>query len=120
MALTYSDVNTSIMENNWFRNRVRVSISTYANYLLNTGAEDAEYEAKVTTGQRIISGIDQAVQTILASLIGDVEIQGVGPTIPDNTLQMIVEKTVKKFYPVQPAAPSPQAGMGSYPLRPPM
>ena len=102
MALTYSDANASVFNNDWFRGRVRVASSNYTNYLLNTGTGDPEFDAKVAAGQRIATQSEHVVQTLMYTLSGDPEVQAAGPAIPDNTLQIIVEKTIKLFWPVTP------------------
>ena len=100
--LTLSDSQISLEQNNWFKGRVRTATSKYSNYLLNTATTDVEYEAKVNTGMRIAREADSAVQTLMFTLSGDAEVVAAGPGISDTQLQLIVEKTIKKFYPVQP------------------
>ena len=102
MALTFSDANASIFVNEWFKGRVRTASSNWVNYLLNTATNDPEYDAKVSAGQRIATQSEHVVQTLMYTLAGDTEVQAAGPGIPDATLQILVEKTIKLFWPVTP------------------
>jgi hypothetical protein len=104
MAMNYTEANT-LMTNSWFRDRVRVSTSTYANYLLNTDAEDPEYDQKINAATRLANQSEMVVNTLMFTLCGDAEVQLAGPAIPDAQLQAIVEKTILKFWPIQPAPP---------------
>jgi hypothetical protein len=119
MPMTYSDANASIMNNGWFRDRVRTATSTYANYLLNTDVADPDYDAKINAGMRIAQQSEMVVNTLMFTLSGDVEVQAAGPAIPDAQLQLIVEKTIKLFYPVTPSpAMMTSPGMPGYYPRP--
>lgn len=101
MALSYSDAIASIKNNNWFRTRVEEATSIYTNYLINTGTEDPNYDAKTQAGTRIASQSGQVVENLMFTLSGDQEVIQAGPAIPEAQLQMIVEKTLNKLYPVQ-------------------
>lgn len=121
MPMTYSDAIVSIEQNNWFRSRVREATSIYSNYLLNAATDDPEYASKISAGTRIASSADMVISTLMFTLSGDAEVLAAGPAIADAQLQMIVEKTIVKFYPVQPVTP---AALGYYPppplpMRPP-
>lgn len=106
--MTYTEA-ASLERNTWFIERVRVAVSTYANYLLNTPIEDALYEQKVTVATNLAKQSQAVVSTLMFTLAGDAEIQAAGPCIADPQLQMIVEKTLQKFYPVvPPPAPEPE------------
>ena len=105
MPMTYTEAS-QLPNNMWFRDRVRVAISTYANYLLNADAADPEYDQKISAGTRIANQSDYVLQTIMFTLQGDSEIQAAGPCIPDAQLQLIVEKTIQKFFPVEPPPPA--------------
>lgn len=102
--MTYTEA-AQLARNTWFIERVTVAVSTYANYLLNTAEDDPQYAEKVGTAQRLASQSQHVVTTLLFTLAGDAEIQAAGPCISDAQLQMIVEKTVTKFYPVPPPVP---------------
>jgi hypothetical protein len=109
MAMTYTEAS-ALERNTWFVDRVRVSVSTYANYLLNTPEDDPQYAQKIGAAQRLSSQSALVVNTLMFTLSGDAEIQAAGPCIGDPQLQMIVEKTLLKLYPVPPApvaAPPP-------------
>ena len=99
MAMTYTEA-AQLRNNPWFVQRVDVASSTYANYLLNTPTDDPDYAAKIDAGTRLCRESSMVSQTLMATLIGDAEIQAAGPCISDTQLQQIVEKTIKKFYPV--------------------
>ena len=103
--LTYSDSQVSIRQNNWFRGRVETATSKYTNYLINTPPSDPSYDAKSQAGTNLARQSSQAVETLMFTLSGDAEVLAAGPAIPDNTLQMIVEKTINKLYPVQVVTP---------------
>ena len=102
MAMTYSDTQFSIEQNMWFRSRVRVAVSTFSNYLLNTPEEDPDHQPKVDAGIRLAQQIESVMQTLMFTLAGDAEVQAEGPAITDSQLQQIVEKTINKFWPVVP------------------
>jgi hypothetical protein len=97
--MTYSDSAASIQQNQWFRSRVQVSTSKYANYLLNTPTDDEDYAARVSAGTRLASQYSQIVDQLMFTLSGDTEVIAAGPAIPDVTLQPLVEKTINKLYP---------------------
>lgn len=101
MALTFSDAIASIKNNNWFRTRVEAATSNYTNYLINTDPSDPNYDAKIQAGTRLASQSQQAIETLMFTLSGDQEVIQAGPAIPEAQLQMIVEKTLNKLYPVQ-------------------
>jgi len=105
MAMTYTEA-AQLALNPWFRDRVKVAVSGYTNYLLNADTADPEYAEKQEVATRIAREADMVTHTMLFTLSGDPEIQSVGIGMPDAQLQMIVEKTIKKFYPVEPAAPA--------------
>jgi hypothetical protein len=113
MAMTYSDAQISIEQNNWFRGRVRNATSIYANYLLNTPVEDPDYDSKIQGGTRIAQQADMVVNQLMFTLAGDSEVLTAGPAIPDTQLQQIVEKTIIKFHPI-PVTP---AGMTPMQMR---
>ena len=114
--MNYTETSAAIYANAWFRDRVRVATSTYANYLLNAATDDPEYAAKINAGTRISQQNDMIVNQLMFTLSGDSEVQAAGPSIADAQLQLIVEKTIVKFVPVQPVTP---AGMGyAYPTPP--
>ena len=123
MPLTFSDANASIFNNDWFRGRVRTAASNYTNYLLNTDSADPDYQAKISTGQRIATQSEHVVQTLMYTLSGDAEVQTAGPAIDDATLQILCEKTIKLFWPVTPPAvfmmPPPQPNVSPMPPTPP-
>lgn len=102
MAMTYSDAIASIEQNNWFKTRVRESTSIYVNYLLNTPVEDEQYDTKVSAGTRMAQQANMVVDTLMFTLSGDQEVLTAGPAIPEAQLQLIVEKTIIKFFPVSP------------------
>ena len=102
MPLTYSDANASLFQNDWFKGRVRVATSNYTNYLLNTSAEDPEYDAKIAAGQRLATTSEHVVNTLMFTLSGDSEVQAAGPAIEDALLQTLVEKVIQLFWPVTP------------------
>lgn len=118
--LSLSDSQISLEQNNWFRSRVRAATSKYSNYLLNTPDTDADYEAKINAGMRIANSADMVVSTLMFTLSGDAEVVAAGPGIDDATLQTVVEKTIKKFYPITPVmAPGMMPG-AYYPPPPPL
>lgn len=106
--MTYTE-SAQLIRNPWFVERVSVAVSTYTNYLLNTSEEDAQYADKVGVAQRLASQSQHVVTTLMFTLTGDPEVQAAGPCIPDATLQVIVEKTIVKFYPIPPPVPLPEA-----------
>ena len=114
MAMNYTEAST-LENNSWFRDRVRISVSSYTNYLLNTPIEDPEYDAKQALATRIAQQNAMVISTLMFTLSGDAEVQAAGPAIPDLQLQAIVEKTINKFYPLQPVTPT-----GVYYPPPPM
>ena len=99
-TLTYSDANASIFSSDWFKGRVRVATSNYVNYLLNTDAADPDFDAKIQLSTRLTNQYEQVVSQLMFTLSGDAEVQAAGPSIDDPTLQLITEKTLKKFFPV--------------------
>jgi hypothetical protein len=105
MPANYTEAN-AIEKNSWFRDRVRESISVYANYLLNTAPEDADYDAKVSMAKQLIGTIDSLVIQMVFTLAGDQEVITAGPAIPDVQLQQIVEKTLAKTHPIIPNGPA--------------
>jgi hypothetical protein len=113
MAMTYTEA-AQLKNNPWFVQRVDVATSTYANYLLNTPVADPEYAEKINAGTRLCRESAMVSQTLMATLIGDAEIQAAGPCIADAQLQMIVEKTIVKFYPVQVAPAGMMYGPPAY------
>jgi hypothetical protein len=119
MPATYTDTNASIYLNDWFKGRVRVALSTYVNYLYNAAPEDENYDIKIQAANRLTSQAEMMVMQLVFTLSGDMEVQTAGPAIPDATLQMIVEKTIKKMVPIVPAAPPLSYGPVSYPPPPP-
>lgn len=114
MAMNFTETNASIYSSAWFRDRVRIALSHYVNYLLNTPTDDPEYQPKIDAATRMTQQYEAIVAQLMFTLSGDVEVQEAGPSISDATLQMIVEKTVKKYYPVIPAP----AFMAGYPPPP--
>jgi hypothetical protein len=102
MGLTYSDLNISIERNEWFRNRVRVSISYYTNYLLASDPATPDGAAAIAIATRLAQAPDQVLNTVMFTIAGDVDIVAAGPAITDAALQPIVEKTIQKFYPAPP------------------
>lgn len=106
MPITYTEAN-AIEKNSWFRDRVRVAVSTYTNYLLNTPAEDPQFQEKIDAAQRLATQSDSVVNTLMFTLSGDSEVQTAGPCIGDAQLQAIVEKTIQKFWPVATAPAIP-------------
>jgi hypothetical protein len=117
MPMNYTEADASILNNDWFRRRVRVSVSTYTNYLLNSDPEAADYDAKVRAATQLANQSEMVVSTLMFTLSGDAEVQAAGPAIPDVTLQAIVEKTIQKFYPMT-VMPAPGAGAMYYPPPP--
>ena len=111
MPMTYTEA-AALERNTWFVERVRVAVSTYANYLLNTPAEDPQYQAKIAQAQQLSKQNALVVSTLLFTLCGDAEVQAAGPCIADAQLQAIVEKTIQKFYPLPP----PPEVVHNYPL----
>lgn len=107
--MTYSDSAASIQGNAWFRGRVQVATSKYANYLLNTPAEDTEYAGKTAYGTRITQTYMQIVDSLMFTLSGDAEVITAGPAILDPQLQSIVEKTIVRVFPPMPATPPAMA-----------
>lgn len=101
MPMTYTEA-AALERNTWFVERVRVAVSTYANYLLNTPVEDPQYAAKLAQAQQLSKQNTLVVSTLMFTLSGDAEVQAAGPCIADSSLQMIVEKTIQKFYPLPP------------------
>jgi hypothetical protein len=118
MPMTYTEADASILNNDWFRRRVRVSVSTYTNYLLNTATDDPEYDSKISAATRLANSSEMVVNTLMFTLCGDVEVQTAGPAIPDAQLQLIVEKTIVKLYPQPPTPPPALMGVGYYPPPP--
>ena len=108
MAMSYSDSIVSIKNNNWFRIRVEEATSVYSNYLLNTVAEDPDYDAKIQAGTNLARSSMQVVDTLMFTLSGDQEVIAAGPAIPEAELQMIVEKTINKLFPIQTVGPAGQ------------
>jgi hypothetical protein len=102
--MTYTE-SAQLIRNPWFVERVSVAVSTYTNYLLNTGEDDPQQADKIGVAQRLASQSQHVVTTLMFTLTGDSEIQAAGPCIPDATLQIIVEKTIVKFYPIPPPPP---------------
>ena len=119
MPMTYSDAQASIQHNNWFQSRVQQAVSVYSNYLLNATAEDPEYDAKINAGMSIARQSAMVVQTLMFTLAGDAEVLAAGPAIPDAQLQMIVEKTVQKFWPVTSTPAGMYYAAPPLPVRPP-
>lgn len=101
--MTYVEA-AQLARNTWFVERVGVAVSTYTNYLLNTGEEDPLYASKISVAQKLASQSSVVVNTLMFTLSGDAEVQAAGPCIGDQQLQAIVEKTIQKFYPVPPVA----------------
>jgi hypothetical protein len=104
--VTYTE-SAQLIRNPWFVERVSVAVSTYTNYLLNTGEDDPQYADKVGVAQRLASQSQHVVTTLLFTLTGDSEVKAAGPCIDDDALQMIVEKTIVKFYPIPPPVEPP-------------
>jgi hypothetical protein len=102
--MNYTETSAAIFANAWFKDRVRVATSNYANYLLNTGAEDPEYNDKIAVATKITQQYEVIVGQLMFTLSGDSEVQAAGPAIPDEDLQPIVEKTLQKF--VLPPTPT--------------
>jgi hypothetical protein len=100
--MNYTEAKAAIEDNNWFRNRVRVATSKYSNYLLNTPVEDSEYTEKIEAAKKLSTQSNMVIDTLMFTLSGDEEVLNVGPCIDDAQLQMIVEKTIKKYYPIVP------------------
>jgi hypothetical protein len=114
--MTYSDSAASIQSNVWFRGRVQVATSKYANYLLNTPTDNEEYESKTAYGTRITQAYMQIVDSLMFTLSGDAEVITAGPAISDSQLQSIVEKTIVRVFPPTPATPAlAQFGAGPMP-----
>jgi hypothetical protein len=82
------------------RQRVRNSLSTYANYLMATGPEDPQYDAKIQAAKNMGANPDMAVNALMFWLSGDAEVKAGGESIDDATLQSVVEKTLQKLYPI--------------------
>ena len=97
--MTYSDSAASIRNNQWFRGRVDVSVSKYANYLINTPSSDPDYTKKISQGQRLIASNVQIVDGLMVALSGDAEVLASGPSMPDGQLQSIVEKMIPMLWP---------------------
>ena len=112
--MTYSDSAASIRNNAWFRSRVDVATSKYANYLLNTPVEDAEYTTKTVYGTRITQSSSMIVEQLMFTLSGDAEVLTAGPAIPDLQLQSVIEKTITKVFP--PTTTPAMATFGAGPL----
>lgn len=120
MPMTYSDANASIYTSDYFRGRVRTATSSYTNYLLNADVADPDYDTKTAVGTRLAQQADMIVSQLMFTLAGDAEVQTEGPAISDATLQMIVEKTIKKLYPPESIVPPTSAFAGPYyPMKPP-
>lgn len=111
--MTYTE-SAQLIRNPWFVERVSVAVSVYTNYLLNTGEDDPQQADKIGVAQRLASQSQHVVTTLMFTLTGDPEVQASGPCIPDDTLQIIVEKTIKKFYPIPPPAPPPDDVLTPY------
>lgn len=105
MAMTYSDIQSSLEKNEWLKGRCRTATANFANYLMNTPEADPDYDAKVNSGMNLLRTIDTVMMTLMPSLAGDSELQAAGPAITDALLQTLVEKTINKFWPVG-AAPA--------------
>lgn len=116
--LTYSDSAASIRTNMWFRSRVEIATSTYANYLLNTPTTDADYASKTAYGTRITQSSTMIVDTLMFTLSGDAQVIAAGPAIPDVDLQSIVEKTIVKVFPMPPAPTEPATAGMQFPTGP--
>jgi hypothetical protein len=99
--MNYTEAKAAIEDNNWFRNRVRVATSKYSNYLLNTPTDDPEYDLKIDAAKKLSTQSNMVIDTLMFTLSGDQEVLDAGPCIDDTQLQQIVEKTIKKFYPIQ-------------------
>lgn len=110
--MNYTETSAAIFNNAWFKDRVRVATSNYANYLLNTPVEDPEQADKLAVATRITQQYEIIVGQLMFTLSGDAEVQAAGPAIADGLLQTIVEKTIVKFVPATPVpgAPTPQRG----------
>lgn len=106
MPMTYTEA-AALERNTWFVERVRVAVSTYANYLLNTPVDDPQYGSKIALAQKLASQSQLVVSTLMFTLSGDAEVQAAGPCIADAQLQAIVEKTIQKFYPLPPLPATP-------------
>lgn|SRR5262245_31968052 len=104
----------SLKGNSGFIDRIRVSISKWQDYLINTGVGDPEYNEKVGEGARIASSFETETQKVLNALIGDSQVLALtsGSMVDDPTLSMIVEKYVKAFSPLNTA---PTTAMMSIP-----
>lgn len=107
--MTYQEAAT-LKSNQPFIERVRVAVSKWQDYLINTGVADPEYAAKTAEGARINSNFEGEVQKVLNAMIGDVEVLALpsGATVTDVQLSAITEKYVKAF---APSVPNPSAMM---------
>jgi hypothetical protein len=105
--MNYTETSAAIFNNAWFKDRVRVATSNYANYLLNTAPDAPEYSDNIAVATRITQQYEIIVGQLMFTLSGDTEVQDAGPAIPDVDLQMIVEKTIVKFIPAQPPVMTP-------------
>ena len=106
MPMNYTESSASIFKNEWFKDRVRIATSSYVNYLLNTAPEDPEYAEKINAATRMTQQYENIVSQLMFTLSGDAEVIAAGPAIADAQLQAIVEKTIAKFFPVQPLPPT--------------
>jgi hypothetical protein len=102
MPMNTTEAQT-LERNSWFKDRVRNCTSVYVNYLLNTDTADPLYEEKIQIASRISQTIDNVVITLVFTLSGDPEVNAAGPAIEDAQLQLIVEKTIQKYFPVVPS-----------------
>jgi hypothetical protein len=123
--MNYTETSAAIFNNAWFKDRVRVATSNYANYLLNTPAEDPEQADKLAVATRITQQYEIIVGQLMFTLSGDAEVQTAGPAIADGQLQQIVEKTIVKFVPANappigtlPAARTARLQRGPFPAAP--
>ncbi len=126
MPMNYTETSASVFKNEWFKDRVRISVSSYVNYLLNTDAADPEYAAKIAHANKLSTMYESVVSNLMFVLSGDSEVIAGGVTIPDATLQLIVEKNIAKLYPMTPVIPPPTGfsvnpgGIANTPTAPPI
>src|ERR1700752_2003014 len=100
MAMNYTETSSTVFKSDWYKDRVRIATSKFVNYLLNTDTTDPEYNDKIAYATRLTQSYLSLVDQLMFSLSGDVEIQNLGASIDDATLQQIVEKTIKKYIPM--------------------
>lgn len=105
--MTFQEAAT-LKSNQPFIERLRVAVSKWQDYLINTGTGDPEYEVKVAEGARINANFENEVQKCLNAMIGDTEFLALqsGATVTDAQLSAITEKYIKAFSPpvLNPAA----------------